>query len=65
MLSGQYEAPLTTQETAKLALMFSFFWFIANWSVNASLDFTTVASATVLSSMSGELSPIILPLTIS
>lgn len=46
-------APLTTNETAQLAIIFCFFWFIANWSVNASLNFTSVASATVLSSMSG------------
>lgn len=41
------------QETAQLALVFCSFWFIANWSVNASLDYTSVASATILSSMSG------------
>lgn len=45
--------PLTTKETARLALIFCFFWFVANWAVNASLDYTSVASATVLSSMSG------------
>lgn len=28
--------------------------FIANWAVNASLDYTSVASATILSSMSGK-----------
>ena len=45
--------PLTTRQTAKLASVFCLFWFIANWSVNASLDYTSVASATVLSSTSG------------
>ncbi|KAJ7786436.1 ribosome biogenesis protein SLX9-domain-containing protein [Mycena metata] len=40
--------PLTIRETARLA-----FVFIANWAVNASLDYTSVASATILSSMSG------------
>ncbi|KAL1665516.1 hypothetical protein GGF50DRAFT_100364 [Schizophyllum commune] len=45
--------PLTTQETAKLASVFCFFWFVANWAVNASLDYTSVASTTILSSMSG------------
>ncbi|KAJ7293692.1 hypothetical protein C8J57DRAFT_1269684 [Mycena rebaudengoi] len=45
--------PLTTQETARLAFTFCFFWFIANWTVNAALDYTSVASATILSSMSG------------
>ncbi|KAF8642238.1 hypothetical protein AX16_009513 [Volvariella volvacea WC 439] len=46
-------SPLTTVETVRLALEFCFLWFIANWSVNASLDYTSVASATILSSMSG------------
>ncbi|KAF6766304.1 vacuolar membrane protein [Ephemerocybe angulata] len=46
-------APLTIKETAQLAIIFCFFWFIANWAVNASLNFTSVASTTVLSSMSG------------
>ncbi|KAK0478517.1 hypothetical protein IW261DRAFT_1565484 [Armillaria novae-zelandiae] len=45
--------PLTMQETAKLASLFCSLWFIANWAVNASLDYTSVASATILSSMSG------------
>ncbi|KZP31217.1 hypothetical protein FIBSPDRAFT_849710 [Athelia psychrophila] len=45
--------PLTVRETARLAFMFCIFWFIANWSVNASLDYTSVASATILSSLSG------------
>ncbi|KAH8120400.1 hypothetical protein DFH11DRAFT_60215 [Phellopilus nigrolimitatus] len=45
--------PLTTRQTAKLASVFCLFWFIANWSVNASLQFTSVASATILSSTSG------------
>ncbi|KAK7064131.1 hypothetical protein R3P38DRAFT_3249713 [Favolaschia claudopus] len=45
--------PLTVQETARLAFVFCFLWFIANWAVNASLDYTSVASATILSSMSG------------
>ncbi|CCL98987.1 uncharacterized protein FIBRA_00995 [Fibroporia radiculosa] len=45
--------PLTIQETVQLAASFCFLWFIANWTVNASLDYTSVASATILSSMSG------------
>ncbi|QRV79512.1 hypothetical protein RhiJN_07527 [Ceratobasidium sp. AG-Ba] len=45
--------PLTTRETAKLASIFCFFWFLANWTVNASLQFTSVASTTILASMSG------------
>ena len=46
--------PLTTRQTAQLASVFCLFWFIANWTVNASLQYTSVASATVLSSTSGE-----------
>lgn len=49
--------PLTMEETAKLAATFCIFWFIANWSVNASLNYTSVASATVLSSTSGMMPP--------
>ncbi|KAL5631526.1 hypothetical protein ACGC1H_007144 [Rhizoctonia solani] len=45
--------PLTVSETAKLASIFCVFWFAANWTVNASLSFTSVASTTILSSMSG------------
>ncbi|KAF5390308.1 hypothetical protein D9757_002816 [Collybiopsis confluens] len=45
--------PLTTRETAELAFAFCFIWFTANWSLNASLDYTSVASATILSSTSG------------
>ncbi|KAJ7110100.1 hypothetical protein C8R44DRAFT_801373 [Mycena epipterygia] len=45
--------PLTIRETARLSFVFCFLWFIANWAVNASLDYTSVASATILSSMSG------------
>ncbi|KAJ7038076.1 hypothetical protein C8F04DRAFT_367128 [Mycena alexandri] len=45
--------PLTIRETARLAFVFCFLWFTANWAVNASLDYTSVASATILSSMSG------------
>jgi len=45
--------PLTTQETAQLASIFCFLWFLANWSLNAGLGLTSVASATILSSMSG------------
>ncbi|KAF9460780.1 hypothetical protein BDZ94DRAFT_1168927 [Collybia nuda] len=52
-LSDNDSLPLTIQETAKLALLFCFIWFIANWTVNASLNYTSIASATILSSMSG------------
>ena len=49
-LSG---APLTTIQTAQLASVFCFYWFIANWSVNASLKYTSIGSSTVLASTSG------------
>ncbi|KAF8349965.1 vacuolar membrane protein [Amanita rubescens] len=45
--------PLTTKQTAHLALVFCFLWFVANWTLDAALDYTTVASATILSSTSG------------
>ncbi|KAI0068388.1 hypothetical protein BV25DRAFT_1793900 [Artomyces pyxidatus] len=45
--------PLTTRETAQLASAFCFLWFVANWTLNAGLGYTSVASATILSSMSG------------
>lgn len=45
--------PLTVKETIDLAFVFCFLWFIANWTLNASLSYTSVASATILSSMSG------------
>ncbi|KAH9969008.1 hypothetical protein BC827DRAFT_1167055 [Russula dissimulans] len=45
--------PLTIRETAHLASVFCFLWFLANWSLTAGLGMTSVASATILSSMSG------------
>ncbi|KAI9224313.1 hypothetical protein BC828DRAFT_402351 [Blastocladiella britannica] len=45
--------PLTARETAKLALQFCILWFLANYLTNASLGLTSVASTTILSSMSG------------
>ncbi|KAG7099324.1 hypothetical protein E1B28_001182 [Marasmius oreades] len=51
--------PLTTKETARLAAIFCFFWFVANWSINIAVDYTSVASATVLASMSGFFTMII------
>ena len=52
LASSSHATALTTRETAKLAFVFSFLWFIANWSSNAALAHTTVASVTILSSMS-------------
>ncbi|KAG5648085.1 hypothetical protein DXG03_007120 [Asterophora parasitica] len=51
--TSNHLAPLTVRETINLAFAFCFLWFTANWSVNASLNYTSVASATILSSMSG------------
>ncbi len=45
---------LSMRETARLAVEFCLVWFAANWSVNASLGFTSVGSSTVLAGMSGE-----------
>lgn len=45
--------PLTLRETAVLAGQFTLVWFAANWSLNAGLGMTSVASGTTLSSASG------------
>ncbi|TFK89635.1 hypothetical protein K466DRAFT_597634 [Polyporus arcularius HHB13444] len=45
--------PLTPRETAELAAVFCLLWFIANYTLSVSLEYTSVASATILSSMSG------------
>ncbi|GAA5860027.1 hypothetical protein JCM1840_001846 [Sporobolomyces johnsonii] len=47
------DPPLTTRETAKLALLFCGLWFAANWAMNAALGYTSVSSTTILASMSG------------
>lgn len=44
---------MSIRETANLAIVFCFLWFIANWSQNASLEYTSVASSTILASTSG------------
>lgn len=49
----QVDRPLTMKETARMALGFCFLWFIANWALNAALAYTSVASSTILSGMSG------------
>ncbi|KAL6702442.1 hypothetical protein ACN47E_001854 [Coniothyrium glycines] len=43
---------LTLAETAKLALEFCMLWFLANYFAAACLEYTTVASSTILSSTS-------------
>ncbi|CEG65027.1 hypothetical protein RMATCC62417_01899 [Rhizopus microsporus] len=44
---------LSTAETIRLALTFCLLWFMANYTTNASLAYTSVTSSTILSSMSG------------
>ncbi|WVF65855.1 hypothetical protein IAT40_000592 [Kwoniella sp. CBS 6097] len=44
---------LSVRETAEIAAWWSVVWFVANWAVNASLAWTSVASVTILSSTSG------------
>lgn len=44
---------LSVGETAKLSLEFSLLWFIANYLVAACLEYTSVASSTILTSTSG------------
>eukprot|EP00158_Paraphelidium_tribonemae_P006390 Partr_v1_DN27800_c0_g1_i2_m67012 putative solute carrier family 35, member F5 len=44
--------PLQFRETARLSLQFCVMWFLANYTLNASLSLTSVAAATVLSSTS-------------
>jgi solute carrier family 35 protein F5 len=43
---------LSVQETAKLSLEFSIIWFLANYLVAACLEYTSVASSTILTSTS-------------
>ncbi|KAI4932876.1 hypothetical protein J4E85_003278 [Alternaria conjuncta] len=43
---------LTIRDTAKLALEFCLLWFLANYFAAACLEYTTVASSTILSSTS-------------
>ncbi|KAG0225104.1 hypothetical protein BGW42_004644 [Actinomortierella wolfii] len=50
---GDEDAPLTVREIAHVSLAFCILWFAANWCTNASLAYTTVASSTILASMSG------------
>jgi len=52
--STPLDPPLTTRETAKLAMGFCGLWFAANWAMNAALGYTSVSSTTILTSMSGE-----------
>ncbi|KAF9089541.1 hypothetical protein BGX29_000946 [Mortierella sp. GBA35] len=51
--SEQDDQPLSHREIAELSFAFCILWFAANWATNASLAYTTVASSTILASMSG------------
>ncbi|KZT54620.1 hypothetical protein CALCODRAFT_438283 [Calocera cornea HHB12733] len=44
---------MSIRATAELAAVFCILWFFANWTTNASLEFTSVASSTILASTSG------------
>lgn len=46
------EGKLGLAETARLSVEFSFLWFAANYFVSACLEYTTVSSATILTSTS-------------
>ncbi|KAF7784410.1 hypothetical protein Agabi119p4_575 [Agaricus bisporus var. burnettii] len=45
--------PLTVRQTANVAFVFCWLWFIANWAVNAAISYTTIASSTIVTSTSG------------
>ncbi|KAF9151105.1 hypothetical protein BG015_007089 [Linnemannia schmuckeri] len=53
LASTQDDQPLSHREIAELSFTFCILWFAANWATNASLAYTTVASSTILASMSG------------
>lgn len=44
------EAPLSMRETSKVSLEFALLWFMANYLVAACLEYTSVASSTILTS---------------
>ncbi|KAI8979690.1 hypothetical protein BDF20DRAFT_819384 [Mycotypha africana] len=47
------DTKLSTYDTIKLSLQFCILWFLANYTTNASLAYTSVGSSTILASMSG------------
>ncbi|KAE8450977.1 hypothetical protein EG329_005417 [Mollisiaceae sp. DMI_Dod_QoI] len=49
---GVQEGMLNLQETATLSLEFCLLWFVANYLVSACLEYTSVASSTILTSTS-------------
>ncbi|KAK3698722.1 hypothetical protein LTR37_016812 [Vermiconidia calcicola] len=50
--AGKLNEQLTIWETTKLSFEFCILWFLANYWVAASLEYTTVASSTILTSTS-------------
>lgn len=52
VMDGDFKPPLTLPEIAKLSLEFCIIWFVANYFVAACLEYTTVASSTILTSTS-------------
>lgn len=50
--SADDNEPLSLQATARLSLEFCILWFVANYFVSACLQYTTVASSTILTSTS-------------
>jgi len=50
---GGDAVPLSFRETVETAFTFCWLWFITNWATNASFNYTTVASSTVIASTSG------------
>lgn len=46
-------APLTVRQTAEIGFAFCWLYFIANWAINAALNYTTVASSSIMASTSG------------
>ena len=50
--TASISSQLSVQETARLSLEFCFLWFAANYFVSACLEYTTVASSTILTSTS-------------
>ncbi|KAF1834666.1 hypothetical protein BDW02DRAFT_497784 [Decorospora gaudefroyi] len=51
-VDNRTDGGLTLHETAKLALEFCILWFLANYFAAACLEYTTVASSTILASTS-------------
>ncbi|KAK4137898.1 hypothetical protein BT67DRAFT_372520 [Trichocladium antarcticum] len=52
VLSSRREEKLSVEETARLSLEFSMLWFAANYFASACLEYTSVASVTILTSTS-------------